>query len=75
VQGISKILKEIIEDKKKAEKGANVIQEQLEDREDTPDPDNRSSVLSTVFNTIHHQYEHRGQNDVVQLLHVHQICQ
>jgi len=45
-------LKEIIENEKKTDQGSRVVQEQVEDGKEVPDPDNTSWVLSTVLNTI-----------------------
>jgi len=50
-------LKEIIEDKMKTDQGAREVPEQV-DSKDVIDPDNTGSVLSTVLNTIHNEFEH-----------------
>ena len=47
----SEQLKNIIEDKKKTDKGPRVVQEQVEDGEEVLNPENTRSVLSTVLNT------------------------
>jgi len=50
-------LKEIIEDQKKTNQGAREVQEQVDGEEDL-DPENTSSVLHTVLNTINNEFEH-----------------
>jgi len=68
-------LKENIEDEKKTDQRAREVQEQVEDCETVLDPDNTSSVLSTVLNTINNEFEHECLDEVVRLLNVHPICQ
>jgi hypothetical protein len=50
--------KEIIEDKEKTEQGSRVVLNQVEHAEHVLDPDNTSSVLSTVLNTINNEFDH-----------------
>jgi hypothetical protein len=71
----SEQLKEIIEDKKKTNQGAREVQEQVEDGEEVLDPENTSSVLCTVLNTINNEFEHECLDEVVRLLNAHPICQ
>jgi len=71
----SEQLKEIIEDKKKTNQGAREVQEQVEDGEEVLDPDNTSSVLSTVLNTINNEFEHECLDEAVRLLNVYSIRQ
>jgi len=52
-------LKEIIEDEKKTNQGSREVQEPVEDGEEVLDPDNTSSVSSTVLNTINNKFEHK----------------
>ena len=73
-QHTSEQLKEIIEDKKKTIQGAREVQEQVDGEEDLH-PDNPSSVLNTVLNTIDNQFEHQCLDEAVRLLNAHQICQ
>jgi hypothetical protein len=71
----SEQLKEIIEDEKKTDQGSREVQEQVEDGEEVLDPDNTSSVLSTVLNTINNQFEHKCLDEAVRLLNANPICQ
>jgi len=71
----SEQLKEIIEDEKKTNQSAGEVQEQVEDREEVLDPDNTSSVLSTVSNTINNEFEHECYDEAVRLQNAHQIRQ
>jgi hypothetical protein len=71
----SEQLKEIIEDEKKTDQGSRDVQEQVEDGEEVLDPDNTSSVLSTVLNTVINEFEHEWLDDGVRLLNAHPICQ
>ena len=73
-QQTSEQLKEIIEDKKKTKQGAREVQEQV-DCEEVLDPDNTSSVLSTVLNTMNNQFEHECLEEAVRLLNAHLIHQ
>jgi hypothetical protein len=47
----------------------------VEDGEAVLDPDNTSSVLSTVLNTINNEFEHECHDEAVRLLNVHPIRQ
>jgi len=71
----SEQLKEIIEDEKKTDQGSREVQEQVEDDEEVLDPDNTSSVLSTVLNTINNEFEHECLDETVRLLNAHLIPQ
>jgi hypothetical protein len=51
-------LKDNIEHVKKTDQSAWEVQEQVEDGEEVLNPDNTSSVLSTVLNTINNEFEH-----------------
>jgi hypothetical protein len=68
-------LKAIIEDKTKADQGSREVQEQVEDGEEVFDPDNTSSVSSTILNTINHQFEHECVDEAARLLNSHPIRQ
>jgi len=68
-------LQEIIEDKIKTDQGAREVQEQVEDGEEVLDPENTSSVLSTVLNTINNEFEHKCLDEAVRLLNAHPIRQ
>ena len=70
----SEQLKEIIEDEKDTDKGATEVQEQV-DGEEVLDPDNTSSVLNTVLNTINNKFEHECLDEAVTLLNAHPIYQ
>jgi hypothetical protein len=61
-------LKGIIEDKKNTDKRASKVQEQVEDREEVLDPENTSSVLDTVLNTINNEFEHECLDEAVRIL-------
>jgi len=67
----SEQLKEIIEEEMKTDQGSREVQEQLEDGEEVLDPDNTSSVLSTVLNTINNEFEHECLDEAVTLLNAH----
>ena len=71
----SEQLKEIIDDEMKTDQGAREVQEQVEDGEEVLDPDNTSSVLSTVLNTINNEFEHECLDEAVRLLNAHPIRQ
>jgi len=71
----SEQLKEIIEDEKKTDQGAWEVREQVEDGEEVLDPENTSSVLSTVLNTINNEFEHECLDEAVRLLNAHPIRQ
>jgi hypothetical protein len=51
-------LKEIIEHKKNTDKGARVVQEQVEDGKEVLDLANSSAVLNTVPSTINNEFPH-----------------
>jgi hypothetical protein len=70
----SEHLKEIIEDEKMTDTGAREVQEQVDGEEDL-NPENTSSVLNTVPNTIHNKFEHECLDKAVRLLNAHPICQ
>jgi len=70
----SQQLKEIIEDEKKTDQGLREVQEQVDGKE-VLDPENTSSVLSTVLNTIDNEFEHEGPDEAVRLLNAHTIHQ
>ena len=56
------------------DKGAREVQEQV-DGEENLDPDNTSSVLNPVLNTINNKFEHECLDEAVRLLNAHLICQ
>jgi len=58
-------LKEIIADENKTDNGAWELQEQVEDGEEVLDPENTSSVLNTVLNTINNEFEHKCLDEAV----------
>jgi hypothetical protein len=68
-------LKEIIEDEMNTHQGSREVQEQVEDGRVVLDPDNTSSVLSTVLNTINNEFEHECLDEAVRLLNAHPIRQ
>jgi len=74
-QHTSKQLKEIIEDEKNTDKSARELQEQVEDGKEVLDPENTSSVLNTVLNTINNEFEHECLDDAVRLLNARPIRQ
>jgi len=51
-------LKKNIQNAKKTEKGANEVEEQVEDDEEVLHPDNGTDVSSTHLNTMNIQFEH-----------------
>jgi hypothetical protein len=71
----SEQLTEIIEGEMMTDQGAREVQKQVEDGEGVLNPDNTSSVLSTVLNTINNEFEHECLDDAVRLLNVHPIRQ
>jgi len=71
----SKQLKENIEDEKNTDKGAREVEEQVQDGEEVLNPDNSSSVLNTVVDTINKELEHRCLDEAVRLPNAHPICQ
>ena len=74
VQLTSEELKEIIEDEKRTDQGAQEIQEQVGGKE-VLDSDITGSLLSTVLYTISNEFEHECLDEVVRLLNVHPIRQ
>jgi len=54
----SEHLKEIIEDDNNTDKSAREVQEQVGDGEEVFHPENTSSVLNTVLNTVNNIFEH-----------------
>jgi len=54
----SEQLTEIIEDEKNTDRGARVVQEQVQDGEEVLDLANTCSVLNTVLSTINNEFEH-----------------
>jgi len=71
----SEQLKEIIEDEKNTDKGAQEVQEHVEDGEEVLDPANTSSVLNMVLRAVNNQFQHECLDEAVRLLNVHPICQ
>jgi hypothetical protein len=67
-------LKEIIENEMKTDQGTSEVQEH-DDGEEVLVPDNTSSVLTTVLNTINNEFKHECPAGAVRLLNVHSICQ
>jgi hypothetical protein len=63
----SEQLKEIIEYEKNMGKGTREVEEQVEDVEEVLDPENTTSVLNTVLNTINNEYEHECPDEAVRL--------
>ena len=53
----SEQLKELIDDEMKTDQGAREVQEQVEDGEEDLDPENTSSVVNTVPNTLADRYD------------------
>jgi hypothetical protein len=47
----------------------------VEDGEEVLDPNNTSSVLSTVLNPINNKFEHKCLDEAVRLLNAHSIRQ
>jgi len=71
----SEQLKEIIENEKNTEKSAREVQEQVEDGEEVLNPENTSSGLNTVLNTINNEFEHESLDEAVSLLNARPIPQ
>jgi hypothetical protein len=65
----------IVEDEQKTDEGSRQVQDRVEDGEEVLDPDNSSSVLSTVLNTINNEFEHGCHDEAVRLLNAHRIRQ
>jgi len=74
-QRTSERLKEIIEDEMKTDKSAREVQEEVEDGEEVHDPENPSSRLNMVLNTINNELKHEYLDEAVRLLNEHSICQ
>jgi len=66
----SEQLKEIIMDEKKTNHVSRETEEQM-DGEEVFDPDNSSSVLSTVLNPINNAFEHECHDEAVRMLIAH----
>jgi len=66
--------KEMIEDEKKTDQGARYVQEQEDGKEDL-NPENTSSVVNTVLNTINNEFELKCLEEAVWLLNAHPILQ
>jgi len=69
----SKQLKEIIEDEKNTDKSTRDIQKQVEDGVEVLYPENLSSVLSSVLNSINKEFEQKPLDKPVRLLTMHPI--
>ena len=69
----SEQLKEIIEDESNTDTSAREVQEQVEDGEEVFDPENTSTVLNMVLNTINNEFEHECVDEAVRLLYAHPI--
>jgi len=74
-QRTSEQLLEIIQDEKNTRNSAQEVQEQVEDGEEVLDPENSSSVLNTVLNTINNEFEHECLGEAVRLLNARPIRQ
>jgi hypothetical protein len=74
-QFTSEQLREIIADKMKNDQGSREVQEQVEYGEEVLDPDNPSSVLSTVLHTVNNEFEHESLDEAVRLWNAHPIRQ
>jgi len=75
IQHTPEQLKEIIEDKKKTDKSAKQVQEQVEDGEEVLDPANTSAVLNSVLSTFNNELEQDSLDEVVRQLNAHPIRQ
>jgi len=71
----SEQLKEIIEDEKHNNKSAREVQQQVEDGEEVLNPEDISSGLNTVPDTINNEFEHQCLDEAVRLLNAHPIRQ
>jgi len=71
----SEQLKEIIEDESNMDTSAREVQEQVEDGEEVFDPENTSTVLNMVLNTINNEFEHECLHEAVKLLNARLIPQ
>lgn len=58
----------IMEDAKKTDPGATVVQEQVEDGAEVLDPNNCRSVVSNAHKTINNKLEHERLDNAVPLL-------
>jgi len=74
-QHTSERLKEIIKDEKNTDKSACDVQEQVGDGEEVLDPENTSSVLNAVLNTINNEFEHECVDEAFRLLNARRIHQ
>jgi hypothetical protein len=72
VQPTSEQLNDMIEDKKKTDEGSRGVQEQV-DGDAALHPDNTSSVISAVLNTMNNAVEHECLREAVRLLNAHPI--
>jgi hypothetical protein len=68
----SEQLKAIIEHEKKTDQGTREAQEQVDGEEDL-DPQNNSSVLDNILNTINNEFEREWLEEAVRLLNAHPI--
>ena len=59
----------------KTKQGGREVQGHMEDAEEVLDPENTSSVLSTVLNTINNEFQHECLDEAVRLLNAYPICQ
>ena len=71
----SERLKDIIEDEKNTDKGGREVEEQVEDGEGVLNPENTSSELNAVLNTINNEFEHMCLGEAVTLQNAHPIGQ
>jgi hypothetical protein len=71
----SEQLEEIIEGEKNTDKCAREVQEHVADGEEILDPENTSSLLSMILNTINNEFEHKCLAEAVRLLNVCRIRQ
>jgi hypothetical protein len=74
-QHTSKQLKEIIDDKNNMDQRAREVQEYVEDGKEVLNPENTSSVLNPVLNTITNEFEHECLNEAVRLPNAGRIPQ
>jgi len=74
-QLISDQLKEIIKVKMKTGNGEREAQQKVEEGEKVINPDNTSSILDTVLNTLNNKFAPKCVDEVVRLLNAHPICQ
>jgi hypothetical protein len=57
----------------KTDQLAKEVEEQVEDGEDILDPDNTTSVVSTLFNAINNELKHKCRDEAVRLLNAHPV--